>query len=87
MSRTLNVAVPDRLGWLTGGALVGVLSAVLVGPALGPVRTRNQSEKPEHTLTVSGTGIVTVKPDVATSPWASPSSATTHRMPPRMPPT
>ena len=33
MSTTLTIARPQRLGWIAGGALVGVLGALLVAPA------------------------------------------------------
>ena len=57
----------SRMGWLASGALVGVLSAVIVSPGLAPALA--QSTAPggslDHTLSVSGTGIVYVKPDIA----------------------
>lgn len=65
MSRTLTLAVPDRLNWLVGGALVGVLAAVMAGPSLTPARAQDTTTPTEHTLSVTGTGIVFVKPDIA----------------------
>jgi uncharacterized protein YggE len=64
MSTTL---VPTRLGhtrWLAGGVAAGLLGAMLAGASLAPVAAQDTSE-PEHTLSVSGTGSVSVKPDVA----------------------
>jgi uncharacterized protein YggE len=66
MSRTLSLTVPDRLGWLAVGTLAGVLSATLVAPALAPARAADDEDgAPVHTLSVSGSGSVFVKPDVA----------------------
>ena len=65
MSQTLTITVPNRLGWLAGGALVGVLAAVMAGPALTSVRAQDTDTPTEHTLSVTGTGIVFVKPDIA----------------------
>lgn len=69
MSADLSVPRPNRIGWLTGGALASVLGAILIAPVFAPALA--QSPEPpsgtptEHTLSVSGTGIVTVKPDTA----------------------
>jgi uncharacterized protein len=65
MSQTLTVTVPNRLGWLAGGALVGVLAVVMAGPALTSVHAQDTTTPTEHTLSVTGTGIVFVKPDIA----------------------
>jgi uncharacterized protein YggE len=67
MSGIVTAATRSRIGWLASGALVGVLSAVIVSPGLAPALA--QSTAPggamDHTLSVSGTGIVYVKPDIA----------------------
>jgi uncharacterized protein len=57
----------DRLGWLVGGAALGVLAAVVLAPSFGPAASRAATDTtpPEHTITVSGTGKALVKPDVA----------------------
>jgi uncharacterized protein YggE len=61
----MSAVPPARLGWLVAGALAGVLGAVLVGPSLTAVRAGNETELPEHTLSVTGTGRIEAKPDVA----------------------
>lgn len=60
-------AEPGRLGWLTTGAAVGVLAAVVLAPSLGPTATRAATDGSpvEHTISVTGTGRILVKPDVA----------------------
>ena len=65
MSESLTIAHPQRLGWIAAGALVSVLGALLVAPAMNPVRAQDTDEPPVHTLSVTGTGIVTVEPDTA----------------------
>ena len=66
MSTTLTIARPQRLGWIAGGALVSVIGALLLAPALSPVRAQTTDEATkDHTLSVTGTGIVTVEPDTA----------------------
>jgi uncharacterized protein len=54
-----------RLSWLITGASVGVLAAVLLAPHLGTVARAADSTNPEHTISVSGTGRILVKPDIA----------------------
>jgi uncharacterized protein YggE len=60
-------AEPGRFGWLTTGAAVGVLAAVVLAPSFGPARTLAATDTGtvEHTISVTGTGRVLVKPDVA----------------------
>lgn len=60
-------AEPGRLGWLTTGAAVGVLAAVVLAPSFGSARTLAATDTGavEHTISVTGTGSVLVKPDVA----------------------
>ncbi len=55
MSTTLTITRPQRLGWLAGGALVSVLGALLIAPAMNPVRaqdtddaTRAHAERHRH---------------------------------------
>jgi uncharacterized protein YggE len=58
---------PRRLGWLAAGATAGVLSALVIAPALGPavVAAQTTTTTPEHTISVTGTGQVFIAPDVA----------------------
>jgi len=66
MSSKLSVSRPQRLGWLAGGALVSVLGAMLIAPTLAPALAQDTTQvTKDHTLSVSGTGIVQVKPDTA----------------------
>ncbi len=60
-------AEPGRLGWLTTGAAIGVLAAVVLAPSLGATRALAATDTGtvEHTISVSGTGHILVKPDVA----------------------
>ena len=60
-------AESGRLGWLVSGAAIGVLTAVVLAPALGGAATRaaTDNQPVEHTISVNGTGRILVKPDVA----------------------
>ena len=65
---TVNLPVPGaRVRWLGVGALAGLLVGAALMPALGPrpARAVDGSQAPEHTISVSGVGRVTVVPDVA----------------------
>jgi len=65
---SLHVAnEPRRLGWLAAGATAGVLSALVIAPALGPavVAAQSTTATPEHTISVTGMGQVFIEPDVA----------------------
>jgi uncharacterized protein YggE len=65
-SSLLVTAGRKRIGWLLGGAAIGVMSAVVFAPSFGPgVGRAADSTPPEHSITVSGIGHVLVKPDVA----------------------
>ncbi len=44
MSTTLTIARPQRLGWLAGGALVGVLGALLIAPTSRPRSRRRTTD-------------------------------------------
>lgn len=60
--------IPMRHGrtrWLAGGVTAGLLAALVAGASISPVAAQEPSAKPEHTLSVSGTGSVSVKPDLA----------------------
>lgn len=65
MSGLVSISPRDRLGWLGGGAIVGVLAAILVSPALASVRAADTTSATEHTIIVSGTGIMYAPPDTA----------------------
>lgn len=65
MSTTHAIPRPGRTRWLAGGVTAGVLGAMLAGASLAPVAAQEPSNAPQHTLSVSGTGSVSVKPDVA----------------------
>jgi uncharacterized protein YggE len=65
MSTTIAPALNVRTRWLAGGVAAGLLGAMLAGASLTPVAAQDPSSEPEHTLSVSGTGSVSVKPDVA----------------------
>ena len=65
MSTPSVPARPARTRWLAGGVTAGLLGAMLAGASLAPVAAQDPSAEPEHTLSVSGTGSVSVKPDVA----------------------
>jgi uncharacterized protein YggE len=65
MSTTLEPVRHARTRWLAGGVTAGLLAAMLAGATIAPVAAQDPSAKPEHTLSVSGTGSVSVKPDVA----------------------
>jgi uncharacterized protein YggE len=65
MSTTLEPARHARTRWLAGGITAGLLAAMLAGASLAPVAAQDPTTEPEHTLSVSGTGSVSVKPDVA----------------------
>ncbi len=65
---TVNLPIPGaRVRWLAVGALAGLLVGAALMPALGPrpARAVDGSTTPEHTISVSGVGKVTVVPDVA----------------------
>ena len=63
----LVTARRNRMSWLLGGAAVGVMSAIVLAPGFGGgiSRAATDSNPPQHTISVSGTGRVLVKPDVA----------------------
>ena len=68
MSMTLTVPTPGRRARLIAAGIgVGLFLAATSMPALSPRSTLavDSSTTPEHTISVSGTGTVTLKPDVA----------------------
>lgn len=65
MSTPLEPTRHARTRLVAGGVTAGLLAAMLAGASLAPVAAQEPSEKPEHTLSVNGTGNVSVKPDVA----------------------
>lgn len=64
MSTTLAAPRHARTRWLAGGVAAGVLGAMLASASIAPVAAQDPTT-PQHTLSVSGTGTVSVKPDVA----------------------
>jgi uncharacterized protein len=74
MTTAFTAAARNRLGWLFAGATVGVMAAVVLAPNFGPTSGRAADPTAstavaagaaEHTISVTGTGRVLVKPDVA----------------------
>lgn len=69
MSSMSHLPLPGpRIRWLGTGALAALLVVALSNPALGPRSTLAvdpTAQAPEHTISVSGTGRVTIAPDVA----------------------
>lgn len=62
----LVTARRNRMSWLLGGAAVGVMSAIVLAPGFGGGISRAATDTPpQHTISVSGTGRVLIKPDVA----------------------
>ncbi len=62
----LVTARRNRISWLLGGAAAGVMSAIVLAPSFGSgVSRAADTNPPQHTISVSGTGRVLVKPDVA----------------------
>lgn len=64
---TITLTLPvARLRWLGVGLAVGLLTAMLAGPAFQPRAAFAANDSPpEHTISVSGTGLVVVSPDIA----------------------
>ncbi len=62
-----ETTIRPRAGWLAVGALAGLALAVAFGPLLAtrPASAQDPATNPEHTITVGGTGIVKIAPDVA----------------------
>lgn len=64
-SRTLTTVV-SRPGWVAIGVVGGLMLAVVLGPALAPRAARGEDgAEPDRTISVAGTGTVTIVPDVA----------------------
>ena len=64
---TITLTLPtERLRWLGVGLAVGLLVAAIASPVFAP-RTALAADdtKPEHTISVSGTGRVVISPDIA----------------------
>lgn len=69
-SRTVSVSIPlpgPRARWLAAGLSAGLIIAAIAGPAFAPrpILAVDPSTTTEHTISVSGTGTVTVSPDIA----------------------
>lgn len=67
MTRTIAVTLPSSaLRWLAVGAGIGLLVALAGAPALGPhPALAVDPSTAEHTITVTGTGRVTLTPNIA----------------------
>ncbi|MDA8236581.1 MAG: SIMPL domain-containing protein [Chloroflexi bacterium] len=60
------IAAGSRPGWLAAGLVAGLALAVVLGPALAPRAARAQDPtEPDRTISVAGTGTVTLAPDIA----------------------
>jgi hypothetical protein len=56
----------SRPAWIAIGMVAGLVLAVLLGPALAPRAARGvDGTEPDRTISVGGTGTVTIAPDVA----------------------
>ncbi|HSW41632.1 MAG TPA: SIMPL domain-containing protein [Patescibacteria group bacterium] len=56
----------SRSAWVAIGVVAGLVLAVALGPALAPRATRAVDDtEPDRTISVGGTGTVTIAPDVA----------------------
>lgn len=64
MSTNVLTAAPRRTGLLAVGALAGVLVAAIAGPTMA-ASAADENDTREHTISVDGSGIVKIKPDVA----------------------
>lgn len=64
MSTSLTSTRHGRARWVAGGVTAGLLAAMLAGTSLAPTAAQD-TPTPQHTLSVSGTGTVSVKPDTA----------------------
>jgi len=63
--RTLSSS-GSRPGWVALGMVAGLALAVVLGPALAPRAARGvDGTEPDRTISVAGTGTVTLVPDVA----------------------
>ncbi|MFH0751909.1 MAG: SIMPL domain-containing protein [Chloroflexota bacterium] len=63
--RTL-ASTASRPGWVALGMVAGLVLAVLLGPALAPRAAHGEDgSEPDRTISVAGTGTVTLVPDIA----------------------
>jgi uncharacterized protein YggE len=69
MAKTIAVTLPaSAIRWVSVGAAVGLLAALAGAPALSPhtaLAVDPTTTTPEHTITVTGTGRVTLTPNIA----------------------
>ncbi len=64
-ARPLHAAA-SRSAWVTFGLVAGLALAVVMGPAMAPRAARAvDGTEPDRTISVAGTGTVTIAPDVA----------------------
>ena len=69
-TRTVSLSIPvpgPRVRWLAVGLSAGLLVAAIASPAFSPrsIRAVDPATTPEHTISVAGTGTVTISPDTA----------------------
>ena len=69
-TQTISIPVPvvlSRGRWLALGLAAGLIVAAIVSPTLGPrqILAADPASPPEHTLSVSGSGRVSISPDTA----------------------
>jgi uncharacterized protein len=66
---SLQLSLRPRTAWLAVGALAGLAAAVAFAPLLTPRAARavdpTGATAPEHTISVTGSGLVKIAPDVA----------------------
>jgi uncharacterized protein YggE len=65
---SVTIPLPSRpVVWLAIGLAGGLVAAAIASPAFAPrpIAGADPATPPEHTITVSGTGKVTVSPDIA----------------------
>jgi uncharacterized protein YggE len=62
----MPTSAASRPAWIAIGMVAGLVLAVLLGPALAPRAARGvDGAEPDRTISVGGTGTVTIAPDVA----------------------
>lgn len=70
MSHESTISRSHRLGWIGGSAMAGALGALLLAVTVTPALAQDPSpgtgsSDSTHTISVNGTGIVSVQPDTA----------------------
>lgn len=65
MTTTVLRREANRMGWLTAGVLAGLIAAIVLAPNLAPQARAADETSTDQTISVTGTGRVLIKPDVA----------------------